>query len=246
MRFACSLVLLAALGACGAEPPVGASPIEGAAQPLPRGDARLVRDRVVWTAPAGGDGAPAYTLAWEQPDGSRVPADIGPVVHAVVWRGAIAYVDPRRRLWREGDSAPLAQGVVDAPAVSPDGAWLAYVVPVESQDGTHAEVHLRGADADRVLDRSLYTFGALRFSVDGEALFGVGSDNGGVAGLHVIDIRTGARRCLSNCALRVGQPWGDAFLPPPGSTSELRFEGDEVVFDTPRGVARLRWREGAR
>lgn len=224
------------------------TPQPGAVQePLARDGARLVRDRVVWAPPSSGaDGAPLTTLAWEHADGSRTPVDVGPVVHAVVWRGAVVYVDRGLHLWREGEDQPWAEGVPAAPAVSPDGSALAYVVAHEGAEGTHAEVHVRTASADRVVDRSLLAFGALRFSPDGGVLLGVGSVNGGVAGVHAIDLGSGARVCLSNCELRVGQPWGDAFVPPPGDPTALRFEGDELVYDTPAGLARLRWRGGAR
>ncbi len=242
MWLRCALVLALMGGACRTDVPGNRREalVEPPVAP------RLVYDRKVWAAPPGGDGAPVYTLAWEHPDGRRTPAGVGPVVHATLWRGAIVYVDPRSRLWLEGQDQPLALGVVDAPAVSPDDAKLAYVVVAESSEGTRAEVHVRSAHADRLVDRSLLSFGALRFSPDGSVLLGVGSVDSGVAGLHAIDLRAGARRCLSNCDLRVGQPWGDAFLPPPGSAAELRFEGDEVLFDTVAGRARLRWRGEAR
>ncbi len=241
MRCAAWLVPLASLslGCTGAD-------LGELHEPLLKEGARLVRDRVVWAPPPGADGPPLTTLAWEHRDGSRSAIDVGPVVHAAVWGGSIVYVDRGFRLWREGELQPWAEGVPGAPVVSPDGAMLAYVVADESEDGVRAEVHVRTSEGDRVVDRSLLSLGMLRFSPDGQVLLGVGSVNGGVAGLHAIDVRSGRHRCLSNCALRVGQPWGDAFVPPPGDPSALRFEEDELVYDVPTGLARLRWRGGGR
>ncbi|UJR79439.1 hypothetical protein [Sandaracinus amylolyticus] len=54
----------------------------------------------------------------------------------------------------------------------------------------------------------------------------VGSTNGGVAGLWLFDDEL---RCLTNCALRVGRPWGDAYTPPPAGAS-IHLEGAHVVF----------------
>lgn len=217
------------LAACATEP------IESSSQAL--SGARLVHSQRVWASPAGTDGVPRYTLAWERPDGTREPAGVGVVTHAIEWSGGALTVDPGRTLRWEGE--PIAEQVVDAPAVSPDGTRFAYVVVEDDVDGTYAALHVSDGTHDEVWDRTLLSLGALRFSPDGSAVLGVGSLNGGVAGLHVVTL-DGAR-CLTNCTLRVGQPW-DGFVPPPGSASALTFEGERVAFDTPQGRIWQVWR----
>jgi hypothetical protein len=100
-------------------------------------------------------------------------------------------------------------------------------------------LHRREGTRDVVLDRTLYALGALRFAPDGRTVLGVGSVNGGVAGLHVFGDEGSA--CLSNCSLRTGAFSVQEQTPLP--FGELRFEGDEVAWDGPDGTHHVaRWR----
>lgn len=211
-------------------------PVGSASQGLESGS-HLVHSQRVWASPSGTDGVPRYTLAWESLDGTRAPAGVGVVLHATEWMGGALYVDPERVLRYEGER--IAAEVIDAPTVSPDGSRFAYVVVEDDAAGTHAALHVSDGSSDVVWDRSLLGFGALRFSPDGSAVLGVGSVNGGVAGLHVVTVE--GARCLTNCGLRVGQAW-EGFVPPPGSGSALIFEGDHVAFDSPQGRVSEVWR----
>ena len=212
-------------------------PVGSTGQPLESGP-RLVHSQRVWASPSGTDGVPRYTLAWESADGTRSPAGVGVVTHAVEWNGGALYVDVERRLQWEGEL--VAENVVDVPAVSPDGSRFAYVVVEEDRAGTRAALHVSDGSNDEVWDRTLLNLGALRFAPDGSAVLGVGSVNGGVAGLQVVS--ADGARCLTNCDLRVGESWGDAFIPAPGSASALMFEGDRVAFDAPQGRITEVWR----
>ncbi|MEM9071052.1 MAG: hypothetical protein AAGE52_21250 [Myxococcota bacterium] len=197
-------------------------------------DRELVRS-ALWTLAAGSDQEPAYLLAWEAADGTRTASGLGPVLHGVRWRDQIAYVDRAHTLRLSEESQPLATDVVGAPVVSED--VLGFVRIDETARGTWFELH-RVSDRHRVLARARGSLGDLRIAPGGQAIFGVGARNGGVAGLWVAD--AAGLRCLTNCNLRVGEPWGDAFVPPP-STDTLRFDGPEVLFDTPHGAMRRRW-----
>ena len=220
--------------ACASEPVHGG---DFGSQSAALESARLVHSQRVWAAPTSSDGPPRYTLAWEHVDGARTPAGVGLVTHARAWQGGALYVDPASTLRYEGRI--VAHDVVDAPAVSDDGRRFAYVVVEEDAHGTRAVVHVSDGEIDQVWDRSLLTLGALRFVPDGSALVGIGSANGGVAGLHAISVE--GARCLTNCGLRVGHAW-DGYLAPPGSASALRFEGDRVMYDAPQGSVAEVWR----
>jgi hypothetical protein len=98
-----------------------------------------------------------------------------------------------------------------------------------AQKDAGAEVHVLDADgADRVLTTGLASAGLLAPQPDGTIFF-VGARNGGVAGLW--SISAGKTRCLTNCDLRTGQPWGDRFVPPPGDTAAISVAGQRVEWD---------------
>lgn len=142
-------------------------------------------------------------------------------------------------MWRmgvDGASVLVAREVVTEPAISDDGQALAYV----AHDGSLAYA-LRVIDArgTRTIARDVPSAGALRFSPDGRALVFVGRSPGGVAGLHAISVDaaagvTTAPRCLTNCELVTGRPWGARFVPPPAGAAALRFDGDEVAYEQVR------------
>ena len=244
-------------GCAPTEPGTGASALEATR--------RLVPSGVVFAAPEGGDGATRRTYAWEHADGTREPSGLPIAIDAQEHGGDVYLVTPDARLLRfvEGDPTReelVARSVIDRVAVSPRA--LAYVVIDEGAPTTASVLHRREAGRDVVLDRTLYALGALTFAPDERTLIGVGSVNGGVAGLHVFD--DDGRRCLTNCDLRTGlrterpvecrgqatdpsscEPLGASaptrWTPLPAST--LRFEGDEVRWDDEAGVTRVAlWR----
>jgi hypothetical protein len=220
------------VGCAPAEPGTGASPLEA-----PR---RLVPSAVVFAAPEGGDGATRRTYAWERADGTREPSGLPVAIDAQEHRGDVYLVTPDARLLRFAHGDPsreelVARSVIDRVAVSPRA--IAYVViddgVLERGAQTTASVlHRREAGRDVVLDRTLYALGALTFAPDERTLLGVGSVNGGVAGLHVFD--DDGRRCLTNCEHRTGSSDSAQWTPLPASP--LRFEGDEVRWDDEHGV----------
>lgn len=173
-------------------------------------------------APAGGDGAPRLGLVLVRAGGVRVPIE-GEATHYALFRDGAAILRPDESLELVTASEPGTRTVLarrsGPPARDAEGALL-YVARYDLD----AELHrLSPSGEDRVLARGLVGIGLLSPQPDGRVLF-VASVNGGVAGLFVADER--GARCLTNCALRTGEPWGDALVPIPASAEPLSLEGD--------------------
>ena len=244
MRWSSKWWLVIALSSGGS----GCAPTEpGSSASSLEATRRLVPSAVVFAAPEGGDGATRRTYAWEHADGTREPSGLPIAIDAQEHGGDVYLVTPDARLLRfvEGDPSReelVARSVIDRVAVSPRA--LAYVVIDdgvidEGAQTTASVLHRREAGRDVVLDRTLYALGALTFAPDERTLLGVGSVNGGVAGLHVFDDE--GRRCLTNCEHRTGHSDPAQWTPLPASA--LRFEGDEVHWDDENGVTHsARWR----
>lgn len=230
-------------GLVGGSLAIGCAPLEADANTASlEASRRLVPSAVVFAAPEAGDGATRRVYAWEDADGTRTASGLPVGIDAQVHRGDVFLVTPDARLLRfaEGDPSRerrVASSVVDRIAVSPHA--LAYVVTDEDARGTASVLHRIENERDVVLDRSLYALGALTFAPDERTVIGIGSVNGGVAGLHVFD--DDGRRCLTNCEHRTGHSSPQDWTPLP--TSALRFEGDEVHWDDANGGAHVaRWR----
>lgn len=185
-------------------------------------------------APAGGDGPPRFKLDAGLLGGLPDP---GPVLRALRFRDRLLYVTPDFTLRALGSDAPLAEQVYAAPVLSPDAQGLAYVALEGSGSHTRAALYLTDGAAPRLLDRTLFNLGRLRFSPDGRYLLGVGVVNGGVAGLHSVGL-DGRYRCLTNCELRTGTPWRHRHVPLPDDLSAVRFKDDELSYPDPDGRER--------
>jgi len=139
---------------------------------------------------------------------------------AVVWL-------PDHRLARFGlDGAPrlIARSVSSPPWVGEDRVVFAPEV------GDTVELRLLRQGVETTLARGLASAGMFRLGPDARGVFFVGAQNGGVAGLWFARVDRDEARCLTNCELRTGSPWGDAFVPPPGSAESLEFDGDSVRY----------------
>jgi hypothetical protein len=176
--------------------------------------------------PGGSDTPPRFTLALRAADGTRVPLESRALAH-VTFGGGIALVDSERRLITisaDGARRVLADEAGAPPARGSRGELL-YV----AQKDSGAELHvLETGGADRVIASGLASAGLLAPQADGTIFF-VGAKNGGVAGLF--SIKGGETRCLTNCDLKTGQPWGDRFVPPPGDTAAIELKGERVEWD---------------
>lgn len=245
-------VLALALVACAAEAPVAlpASASLGA-RALPAGARVLVAlagaDLVLLGArsdvPVGGDGPTLLSLGLSRGAQLTPLALPSPAIGALAWGDAAAVLSADgtlRRLGGDGARSLVARAVVDVPAVSDDGRLLAYV----THDGALAyAVRLIDAQGTRTLAHDVPSAGALRFSPDARTLVLVGRSAGGVAGLHALDAsQENAPRCLTNCDLVTGQPWGARFVPLPAGAAALRFDADDVLYDS----VRVAYRGGAR
>ena len=183
-----------------------------------------------WSAPDGADGGPRYLVRLRRGEEVRSVDTGGPVTHAVLFDEQVVSVDAAHRM--RMDAQVVAENVYGAPVVA--AGRLAYVVVREGAT-VRSEVHVRDATVDRVIDASLYQVGALRFSPDGQHLVGIGARDGGVAGLHVFDVRQRTHRCLTHCELVAGWPLGADYQAP---RADFEFAGDTLVW--PGGS--VRWR----
>lgn len=219
------------LGCQAPGPTASHSALEGA-------DTLVFLERVTESA-HGSDQRPLNALAWRSTDGRLDPIDLPePAMHAVALGELVYWVDGAHRLHRfeGGADELLAEGVFARPIANGERVFFVQGDTGEAQTIHWHDVH--GDDGRLATD--LYQLGSLAAAPDDSALLGVGSVNGGVAGLWVIPL-DGEPRCLSNCGLRVGRPWGDAFVAPPGDASGLTFDGDEVHWDTPAGRVSRSW-----
>jgi hypothetical protein len=163
-------------------------------------------------------------------DGSLSPL-AGDYIDAVEFRRGQAAVTRQRQLQlvRSDGSRSLLAHVVDGlPTRAQDGSlWFA------ARFGSTVEIYRLTQPG------SLQRLASLRGSAtrlspqsDGSLLF-VGSELGGVAGVWIVDGH--GARCLTNCELRVGRPWGDAYRALPADVATLSKVGDRVEWQTAEG-----------
>jgi hypothetical protein len=228
MRISCVCIALLGLAcACASSPPPASS----------RGPATVVATPLNNEIPPASDAVPMYALAFEYPDGTRVPI-AEPASAYAPFRDGVALIDGKRRLLLispDGSARPLAASTATTPVPGPSGE-LYYVALY----GEVAELHrLTVAGRDRVIARETSSVGLIAPRADDGVLF-VGARNGGVAGIWHVAKGASHASCMTNCELKTGAPWGDAFVPPPGTREELEaqyrarvtptFEGEDGVL----------------
>lgn len=202
-------------------------------------EARLVAVGPAEPGPPGSDAVPHRPVAFRMPDGRTRPVDREAVAFVSRFASGAALVDPARRLYAvtpDGGRRMLAAGATGSLATSPGGDRLAYVVA----RGTTGELRIHDGQRARTLVAGLASVGVLRFDGAGERLFFVGGRPGGVVGVWTVGVdpeREPAARCLSNCALRTGEPWGDRFVPPPSRPDAFTPEAGAVAWTDPDGGA---------
>jgi hypothetical protein len=192
---------------------------------------RVVATRSQGSAPQASDAAPRVSLARLEPDGSLSPI-AGRYIDAVGFRHGQAAVTGDRELHLvTGDGSPslLARQLDGLPTRAADGslvyaARFAEVVEVYwlTPDGTnHRLASFRGS-ATRLAPQTKRT-----------VIF-VGAKLGGVSGAWLADAQ--GAHCLTNCSLRVGQPWGAEYRPPPADTASMRIVDKQVSWQTADGA----------
>lgn len=155
-----------------------------------------------------GDETPRMRLGFVDGQGNIREHDQRAQLFVERFRDGAALVDSERRLYQVWpfERRMLAANVS---AIASDGEHLVYVT--QNSDGLSIRLH-DGA-SERILARGLASAGVLK--IEAERVLFVGAANGGVAGVWQVSFGANEARCVTNCALRTGQPWGDAFVPPP-------------------------------
>ena len=198
--------------------------------------------RIIHEPPPGGDGPTVWTTYREGGDGSLRPIDGADRVTAFARRGETAIaVDEGGRLLRlspRGSAIVLTEGVIGTPLLAEDGerVFVGQVQREGGRDGSEGaaivEVDL-ATGAETVLGRSLGSVAGLWLEPTGRWLIFVAAGVGGVAGLWAVPtsahgVPGGGARCLTNCALRTGRSWGDAFVALPTDRGTLRVSAGRL------------------
>jgi len=199
-------------------------------EPLPGPGDRVLGVKAPGALAQGTDDPPRVTLVRQHPDGTRSEMP-GEYVDAVEFRDGQAAVTRHRELFlvrANGARSVLARRLDGLPTRASDGS-LVYA----ARFGDVVELHRLTVDGE--LQRlASFRGSATRLApqTDGRVVF-VGSESGGVSGVWIADAR--GARCLTNCDLRVGKPWGSSYRPPPGEVETVSLVGDHVEWLTPGG-----------
>jgi hypothetical protein len=224
---ACAVLACAALGCAPAA--------RETARPTSAEAPELIATPLAIEAPPQSDAAPQWALAFEYQDGRRVALEERALAFSP-FRGGVALIDVSRRLLLispDGSRRTLSSTSVTTPVLGPSGE-LYYA----ARYGTVVELHrLSEAGRDDVIARELSSIGLLAPQADASVLM-VGARNGGVAGIWRVAPGANEAQCATNCELKTGEPWGDRFVPPPGTRDELEsayraaqtIDGDQGVL----------------
>lgn len=224
----CALLLGATLSALGCGQVERSQTSSTRAGPPPTGSIVVLRtDSPIAEGP---DAPPRVTLARRQHDGTLVPLR-GQYLHAVEFRDGVAAVTLGRELQllrANGSQSLVAKELDGLPALDREGS-LVYA----ARFGEVVELHrLHGSGAQQRLASVRGSATRLSPRSEGTVVF-IGSERGRVAGIWIADSQ--GARCLTNCDLRVGRPWGEAYRPLPGETDAVRFVGSRIEWKTAEG-----------
>lgn len=215
----------AALAGCAPTPASVSSPALA-------GEAVVVRETVE-EVPEGGDLPDTVLLAHVDEEGVARPIE-GRAFDGVAFQGGalVLRTDHRLEMVREGAAPSVIDGeAVFSPVVSADAEHAAWA-SVRGLEQALVVIDREGGRAEAA--QGLASIGALSFdpATHGGArrIAFVGAVNGGIAGVWVARADGSATRCLTNCALRAGQPLGSDHEPLPDEL--VRFEGDAITYRT--------------
>jgi len=200
------------------------------AEPATERSVRLVVVRPP-VQPTGPDAAPRVRLARRESDGSLVelPEEF---LDALEFRRGAVVVTLQRALLLvhpDGSSSLLAREADGLPARASDGS-IAY----PARFGDVVEVHWLTVGGENQRLTSFHGIATRVAPKQDRTVVFIGAVPGGVVGVWVADA-SGAR-CVTNCGLRTGQPWGDAYVSPPPDTSRVDFDGQRVRWQASTGT----------
>ena len=180
--------------------------------------------------PPGPDESPRVELAQLKKDGSMTPLS-GQYLGAEEFRRGAAAVTVARELHLvhpDGSHSVLARETDGLPVREGDGS-----VVFAARFGETVEIHRLHADGK---NRRLASFAgtATQLTPQGDgSIFFVGAATGGVAGLWLAD-QSGAR-CITNCELKAGKEWGDAYQASPRDLTTIHTLDGRVQWSTVGG-----------
>ncbi len=226
-------VSFALLAAC--TPPPG-----GASSPVTAQESVVVRETVA-EIPESGDGPDTVLLARVDPEGAVHPIE-GPAFDGVAFQGGALVMRTDRTLEMVRDGAPTSvvdRELVFAPVASSDGEHAAWAAERTLGEQVLVVVDREGGRAEAA--QGLASIGALSFDLSthgpSRRIAFVGATQGGIAGLWVTRADGSTARCLTNCALRAGQPFGADHVPLPDEL--VQFDGDAITFRSGDRTTRL-------
>jgi hypothetical protein len=161
------------------------------------------------------------------PDGRRLVRD---AIAATPFSEGVAWVDGDRRLHLlslDGHERTIAEAVGGRPIPDPKGERLAFAELREQEPGALLRL-VEARQQVRTIAALPGAMAPLAWTERGIVLVGAGP--GGVAGVWLLGPGAPAPRCLTNCALRVGESWGSSYLPPPADGESIRVDGELLRY----------------
>lgn len=185
-------------------------------------------------SPEGADPLPRLEVSLRTAGGATLVREAiaaAPLARGVVWadfgrRLYLLEVDGRERL--------IAPQIGGRPIADPQGRRAAWSEPLEG--GAAARLRVLEGEAPVTLAALPGPMAPVAWTERGIVL--VGAAAGGVAGVWIVGPGAGQPRCLTNCALRTAESWGDAYLPPPGDPASIRIDGRTLRYTDAEGIER--------
>ncbi len=179
---------------------------------------------------SGPDSPHRVEIAVRSGEGSSRPI-AGEFIHALEFRDGVAALDLARQLQlirADGSRSVLARNLDGLPSLAADGGLV-----FAARHGRWVDIQWLTPTGRAERLASFPGSATLLAPLSGRRVLFVGATPQSAAGVWLAE--SGRARCVANCNLIVGQPWEDAYLPLPGSTSGFKLVGDTVHWISPDG-----------